>query len=125
MSQSAWIRTGALLLAAAVALGAFGAHGLRTRLDAPMMAIYEKAVWYHTVHALGLLLVANLAAVNMLPDAAFQRVAFLLTGGVLFFSGSLYALALSGLKWLGMITPLGGAAFIAAWLILAFSAARN
>ena len=102
----------------AVALGAFGAHGLRGRLDDHMMAVYQTAVQYHFWHALGLGLVAVL--VKLYPDAALLRWAgwFMFTG-ILVFSGSLYALSISGIAWLGAITPLGGMAFLLAWLVLA------
>ena len=120
-----WTAAGAMLLAFAVGLGAFGAHGLRERLDAYSMAVYEKAVFYHFVHALGILLVAILARVNAISLAGQSRVAWLLFLGILFFSGSLYALAISGVRVLGAITPIGGLAFIAAWLLLAYEAFRS
>jgi uncharacterized membrane protein YgdD (TMEM256/DUF423 family) len=104
-----WNVAGALLMAAAVALGAFGAHGLRGRLDAYLMGIYEKAVFYHFVHALGILL-----------SSRFPVVCWLLLAGIAIFSGSLYMLALTGNRGLGAITPIGGVCFIAAWVVLAF-----
>lgn len=112
-------------MAAAVAAGAFGAHGLRNRLDAYSLSVYEKAVFYHFVHALGILLVASLLRGNVVSDAGAGRVSFLLFLGILIFSGSLYALALSGVRVLGAITPIGGVAFIAAWLLLSFEAFRR
>jgi uncharacterized membrane protein YgdD (TMEM256/DUF423 family) len=124
MSAGTWVRTGALLLAAAVALGAFGAHGLRGRLDAYAMGVYEKAVFYHAVHALGILVVTALASAQLVSEDGMQRVCYLLAGGIVLFSGSLYLLAVTGIKGLGMITPLGGIAFIAAWLLLGFSALK-
>jgi uncharacterized membrane protein YgdD (TMEM256/DUF423 family) len=111
-----WSATAAFLLALAVMLGAFGAHGLKDRLDAYSMEVYQKAVFYHFIHALGLLVVslaprtANLAWVNIL-----------LFAGIVIFSGSLYLLAVTGARILGAITPLGGLSFIAAWLLLAWS----
>jgi len=110
-----WSGIAALLMALAVMLGAFGAHGLKDRLDAYSMEVYQKAVFYHFVHALGLLVVtlsprtANLIWVNIL-----------LVTGILIFSGSLYLLAVTGVRTLGAITPLGGISFIAAWLMLAW-----
>ena len=104
-----WNVAGAFLMAAAVALGAFGAHGLRGRLDAYLMGIYEKAVFYHFVHALGILLASR-----------FPAVCWLLLAGIAIFSGSLYMLALTGNRALGAITPIGGVCFIAAWVVLAF-----
>ncbi len=119
-----WSAIGAAGLGLAVMLGAFGAHGLRGRLDAYSMGVYEKAVFYHFIHALGLLLVPLLARTGALAPAAAAWVAALLAAGVLIFSGSLYALALTGVRALGAITPLGGLSFIAAWLLLAVALAR-
>lgn len=102
-----------ILLAIAVGLGAFGAHGLKGRLDAYAMGIWEKAVFYHFIHALGLLVLPLL-----LKDDP-KTIGWLLIAGILLFSGSLYVLALTGVTVLGAVTPLGGAAFIAAWVLLA------
>ena len=119
-----WTATGSLLLALAVAAGAFGAHGLRNRLDAYSMSVYEKAVFYHFIHAIGIVLMALLARTNAISLAGQTRVGWLLFVGILIFSGSLYALSLSGLRILGAITPLGGLAFIAGWIVLMFEAIR-
>jgi uncharacterized membrane protein YgdD (TMEM256/DUF423 family) len=89
------------------------------------MSIYEKAVFYHFVHSLGILLVAALARANALSPGAQTRVCTLLAVGVLVFSGSLYALAISGVRMLGAVTPIGGLAFIAAWVLLAYEALRT
>lgn len=115
-----WSAAGAILLALAVILGAFGAHGLRERLDAYSMGVYEKAVFYHFIHGLGLLIVALLPRTGTFSDFATNWVCGLLLAGIILFSGSLYALAISGVRTLGAITPLGGVAFIAAWLVLAW-----
>ncbi|MGA8597816.1 MAG: DUF423 domain-containing protein [Bryobacteraceae bacterium] len=121
-----WAAVAAILLALAVALGAFGAHGLRARLDASGMAsVYEKAVFYHFIHALGMLLVSVLARTGALTPAAQDRVAWLLLAGIVLFSGSLYLLALSEIKILGAITPLGGVAFIVGWVLLAIELSRS
>jgi len=120
-----WTAVGALLLACAVGLGAFGAHGLKERLDAYSMGVYEKAVLYHFLHALGILLVALLGRVGLIGTAGEARAAWLLLVGILLFSGSLYVLAVSGIRALGAITPLGGLAFIAGWLVLAYEAVRS
>jgi uncharacterized membrane protein YgdD (TMEM256/DUF423 family) len=119
-----WIATGALLMVLAVGMGAFGAHGLRNRLDSYSMSVYEKAVFYHFVHALGILLVAALSRAGALTISAEARVAWLLLIGIVIFSGSLYALAVSGVRILGAITPIGGLAFIAGWLMLLVEAWR-
>ncbi len=113
-----WSAIASLLLALAVGLGAFGAHGLKERLDAYSMGIWEKAVFYHFLHALALLVVPLFTKVGSLPEPAVNRISLLLVAGILLFSGSLYILALTGVKTLGAVTPLGGVAFIAAWLYL-------
>lgn len=120
-----WSAIAAFLLALAVALGAFGAHGLRGRLDAYSMSVYEKAVFYHFIHALGILFVSILARTGALTLTAQDRVAWLLFIGILIFSGSLYALAISGVRVLGAITPIGGLAFIAGWIWLGVALLRS
>jgi uncharacterized membrane protein YgdD (TMEM256/DUF423 family) len=114
-----WSAIGAIFLCLAVVLGAFGAHGLRGRLDASSMSIYEKAVLYHFFHALGLLIVSMLPRIGALPSSVASWVCGLLAIGIVLFSGSLYLLAVTGVGILGAITPLGGLAFIAAWILLA------
>lgn len=111
-------------MALAVAFGAFGAHGLRNRLDAYSMSVYEKAVFYHFIHALGILLVSLLARTQAISVAGQARAAWLLLIGIVIFSGSLYALSISGVRILGAITPIGGLAFILGWLVLAYEAFR-
>ena len=115
-----WSATGAILLALAVILGAFGAHGLRGRLDAYLMSVYEKAVFYHFIHALGVLIVSIMPKTGALSETTAQWVCGLLVAGILIFSGSLYLLALTGQRVLGAVTPVGGASFIAAWVALAW-----
>lgn len=107
-----------------VAAGAFGAHGLRSRLSADMLAVFETAVRYQMYHAFALLIVA--AAIGRAGDARLLTIAgWSFITGVVLFSGSLYALTLTGLKGLGAITPLGGFAFLVGWACLAiFAAAR-
>ena len=119
-----WSAIGAAGLGMAVMLGAFGAHSLRGKLDPYSMGIYERAVFYHFIHALGLLVVPILARMNALRPPAGTLVCALLLAGIVLFSGSLYLLALTGTRWLGAITPIGGLCFIAAWLVLATAIAR-
>jgi len=114
----------AVFLALAVVLGAFGAHGLKNHLDAYRMGLWEKAVFYHFVHALGMLIVSLMPRVGALSKLGAEWVCYLLLAGILLFSGSLYILACSGVRALGAITPFGGAAFIAAWLVLAWTLGR-
>lgn len=111
------IRLAAALGFLGVALGAFGAHGLRERLSAPMLEVYRTGVLYHLVHAVALLAVALGADRLARPRA----VAALFTAGIALFSGSLYALSITGARALGMVTPLGGLLFMAGWATLAIN----
>jgi uncharacterized membrane protein YgdD (TMEM256/DUF423 family) len=115
-----WSAIGAICLALAVGLGAFGAHGLRDRLDAYSLGVWEKAVFYHFVHAMGVLVVSLLPRTQTFPTPGASNVCWLLFSGILIFSGSLYLLALTGSRALGAVTPIGGLAFIAGWLLLAY-----
>lgn len=101
----------------AVLLGAFGAHALKSRLSPEMMEIFQTGVQYHFYHALGLLAVGIIAW--HLPESTWLRWSgWLMFAGIVIFSGSLYMLSATGIKWLGAITPLGGTAFIVAWVLL-------
>lgn len=102
----------------AVGLGAFGAHGLRNRLDDYLMGVFETAVQYHFYHSLALLAV-GVIALSQPHTVMLKSAGWLFLIGIAVFSGSLYILALTGTKWLGAITPLGGLAFIAGWACLA------
>jgi uncharacterized membrane protein YgdD (TMEM256/DUF423 family) len=115
-----WTSTAALLLALAVMLGAFGAHGLRARLDADSMRIYETAVMYHFLHALGILILSVLPRTGTASASSMGQVCAILLAGIVLFSGSLYLLAVTGTRILGAITPLGGVLFIAGWLLAAW-----
>ena len=115
-----WSAIGAIFLALAVGLGAFGAHALKDRLDAYSLGIWEKAVFYHFIHSLGVLVVSLLPRTGTFPVNGASSVCWLLAAGVLIFSGSLYTLALTGVRSMGAITPIGGLCFIAAWLLLAY-----
>jgi len=112
-------------MAAAVGLGAFGAHGLKDRLDTYHMSLWEKAVFYHFIHAIGLLTVSFLPRAGTFSEYATDWVGTLLVSGIVLFSGSLYLLAITGVRWLGAITPAGGVSFVAAWLLLAWFVARR
>jgi uncharacterized membrane protein YgdD (TMEM256/DUF423 family) len=114
---------GALLAFLGVLAGAFGTHGLRGSVEPRLLEAYETGARYHLFHAIGLLALAGAAA--WLPARALGWVAGLHTAGVVLFSGSLYALALTGQTWLGAVTPLGGAAFLAGWLVLAAATFRT
>jgi uncharacterized membrane protein YgdD (TMEM256/DUF423 family) len=124
MNARLCVLVAAVMLAAAVALGAFGAHALKPKLAPESFAVYQTAVQYHFWHALGLLGVGILMA-QWETAQGLAWAAWLLIAGLMFFSGSLYLLALTGARWLGALTPVGGGAFIAAWLILAWVALRH
>ncbi len=120
-----WAAWSAIMLALAVALGAFGAHGLRGRIDEYRMSIYEKAVFYHFIHGLGMLIAAILPKTGTFTNFAATWVCALLLAGIVLFSGSLYVLAITGHRWLGAITPFGGVCFIAGWSALAWFLLRH
>lgn len=106
-----------------VALGAFGAHGLRERLTPDLLAVWKTAVEYQFYHALALLLVGLLASQR--PSIALTNAGICFVLGVLIFSGSLYTLALSGQRWLGAITPIGGLLFLSGWALLFWVALKR
>ncbi|EKE84872.1 DUF423 domain-containing protein [Idiomarina xiamenensis] len=107
----------------AVALGAFAAHGLKSRLSEASLAVFQTGVTYQFYHTLALLAVAIVAA--QAPTRWWSLAAILFSVGIVFFSGSLYALALTGIKWFGPITPLGGLCFMAGWLCLLIGVVRQ
>jgi uncharacterized membrane protein YgdD (TMEM256/DUF423 family) len=114
---------GALSAFLAVAAGAFGAHALRARLSPDLLAVFETAARYQMYHALGLLAVAWM--VTRWPGPWPARAGWLFVAGTVLFSGSLYALALTGVRWLGAITPIGGVLMIGGWLWAAYVFARG
>ena len=115
---------GAALMAIAVAFGAFGAHALKARIAPEALTLWQTGVEYHAWHALGL--VATGVLMLRMPHArALRHVVLLFASGILLFSGSLYGLALAAPRALGMVTPLGGVAFIAGWVLLSVAAARG
>lgn len=111
---------GAVMGGLGVAIGAFGAHGLRGRLTPDMLAVFETGVRYHMYHALAILIAG--ALMSRLEGRAVVLAGWSFTAGIVIFSGSLYALALSGVTMLGAVTPIGGVAFIAGWIALAVAA---
>lgn len=116
-----FVLLGSLSALLGVGLGAFGAHGLKAKVAPDMLKVWETAVLYHLIHAVGLLLIGVLC--TLIPEAPLVRNAgWAIVIGTLLFSGSLYILVLTGVKPLGMITPLGGVAFMAGWLLLAIAA---
>ncbi|HYR02424.1 MAG: hypothetical protein H6Q51_482 [Deltaproteobacteria bacterium] len=108
----------------AVILGAFGAHGLKGRLDPAHLEVFDVAVRYHMYHALALLGLTALLS-RRPADRMLQTTGWLFLAGMVLFSGSLYLLTLTGIRALGMITPVGGLAFIAGWLSMALAARRG
>ena len=115
---------GAAFAALAVAIGAFGAHGLRERLAPEAIALYQTGVQYHFWHALGLLAVGLVCRQTAAPGGWLAAAGWLLAAGIVLFSGSLYALALGAPRATGMVTPLGGIAFIGGWVALAMGVVR-
>lgn len=107
---------GGVNAALVVLLGAFGAHALKKQLSPDMMVIYHTAIQYHLFHALGLIAI-GLLAVSLSGSGYLKWAGWAMLAGIVLFSGSLYVLSVSGMRWLGAITPLGGIAFIAAWVL--------
>lgn len=116
MQSRTTLRIAGICGATAVLLGAFGAHGLKNVLSEAQLTIYETGVRYHAYHALALLVCGVRGSLRFAP--------WCLLVGILVFSGSLYALALTDIRWLGAITPLGGLAFVAGWLLLGWETPR-
>jgi uncharacterized membrane protein YgdD (TMEM256/DUF423 family) len=114
---------GSLSAFLAVALGAFGAHGLRNRLSPEMLETFQVGVRYHMLHALALLAVAW--ASTRWEGTPVILAGWLFLAGTLIFSGSLYLLSLTGVRWLGSLAPIGGAAFLIGWLCLAWGISRS
>lgn len=118
-----WIGFGAAYGFLAVALGAFGAHALKQRLSTEMLAVWRTGVEYHFYHALALILLGIIA--RQTPSAALNAGGACFALGVLVFSGSLYALALSDVRILGAVTPLGGLLFLAGWILLGYAVLKS
>ena len=113
------IITGSVLAGLAVAFGAFGSHGLKSRISPQDLIIFETGVKYQMYHALGLVLMGILGF--HFPEKTIQLPFTLMTLGILIFSGSLYILVVGGVRWMGAITPIGGIALISSWLLLAYN----
>lgn len=122
MSFRFFLAIGALLAGLAVAFGAFAAHGLKARLDDRALAIFETGARYQMYHALALLLVSVLISRAEVGQSWLTASGTAFLVGIALFSGSLYALSLSGVKWLGAVAPLGGVALIVGWACLAIAA---
>ena len=118
-----WLIVGAFLAGLAVLLGAFGAHGLKSKVSPEDLEIFKTGVRYHMAHAIGLLLIGAIGF--HLNHDLIHIPAYLLTAGIVISSGSLYLLVLTNMRWLGAVTPIGGACFIAGWLLLAFNIYRS
>jgi uncharacterized membrane protein YgdD (TMEM256/DUF423 family) len=122
--KSGFLFLGAISALFGVGMGAFGAHGLKATLSPDMLAVYQTGVSYQMWHALGLIGIALIR--QHVPESTLLNWAgCLMFVGILLFSGSLYLLALLNLKWLGMITPIGGVSFLTAWLLIAIFAAKK
>jgi len=118
-----FLAAGGVAALVAVALGAFGAHALKGRLSPEMLVVWHTAVEYHMFHALGLLAL-GLASIQLAESALLKWSGWLMLAGIVLFSGSLYALALTGVRWLGAVTPAGGTAFLAAWALFVIAILR-
>jgi uncharacterized membrane protein YgdD (TMEM256/DUF423 family) len=123
MDSRRMLLVGAALAGLAVAAGAFGAHLLKPILDGTMLAVFETGVRYHMYHALALCVIASIG--ERVSTRRLATVGWLFAIGIILFSGSLYVISLSGMRWVGAFTPLGGAALIAGWGLLAWTAART
>jgi uncharacterized membrane protein YgdD (TMEM256/DUF423 family) len=114
-----FILIGAVFAALSVAAGAFGAHSLKAIIPAEMLTVFETAARYQMYHALALLIVGGMA--SHVPERDIRIAGWCFVTGIVLFSGSLYIVALTGTRWVGAITPLGGAAFLAGWIALAWN----
>jgi uncharacterized membrane protein YgdD (TMEM256/DUF423 family) len=117
-----WIALGAANAFLSVAAGAFGAHGLKARLAPDLLTIFETGARYHMYHSLGLIAIGLVAQTR--PSPLLSGAGWAMLAGILLFSGSLYALALTGVRVLGAITPIGGLGFLAGWALLAVAVWR-
>jgi uncharacterized membrane protein YgdD (TMEM256/DUF423 family) len=121
--KSNWFAVGAIAGAIGVVLGAFGAHALKSRVSEDLLSVFEIGVRYQMYHALALFAVAW--AAGHMPGSWINASGWLFTSGILIFSGSLYLMTLTGERWLGAVTPVGGLCFILGWIALAVAALRG
>lgn len=122
LDSSQLLVLGSFFAGSAVAAGAFGAHFLKDSLDTSMLAVFDSAARYQMYHALGLCVVAW--AADRYSEKRFVFAGWLFVAGILLFSGSLYGMSLTGKRWLGAVTPIGGVAFLAGWVLLGYRAWR-
>lgn len=120
-----FIILGSINLFLSVALGAFGAHGLEGRIADRLLEVYKTGVHYHMIHGLGLLGIGILGERGIAGMKQLKLAGWFHQFGILFFSFSLYALAMTGIGWLGAITPIGGVCFLIGWVLLAIAAAKK
>ncbi|TCW37799.1 uncharacterized membrane protein YgdD (TMEM256/DUF423 family) [Laceyella sacchari] len=120
-----FIMLGSINMALAVAIGAFGAHGLAGKVTEKMLQNWNTGAHYHIIHALVLLVIGLLMSKINEPSSLLNIGGWLIVAGILFFSGSLYAMVLTGVKTWGAITPIGGVAFIAGWILVAVTAVKH
>ncbi|PRZ17260.1 uncharacterized membrane protein YgdD (TMEM256/DUF423 family) [Laceyella sediminis] len=120
-----FIMLGSINMALAVAIGAFGAHGLAGKVTEKMLQNWNTGAHYHIIHALALLAIGLLMSKTNGSSSLLNIGGWLIVAGILFFSGSLYAMVLTGVKTWGAITPIGGVAFIAGWILVAVTAAKH
>jgi uncharacterized membrane protein YgdD (TMEM256/DUF423 family) len=123
MLSKQWVMIGSISAFFGVVFGAFGGHALKTRLSERALEIYQIGVHYHLVHALALVALGAWASQN--PSIETEKVGWAFTLGIVLFSGSLYTLAITDLKFLGAVTPFGGISFLAGWLGFAYLAWRS
>lgn len=123
MNKSPFITLGAIFAFLAVGLGAFGAHALKESLTPHYLAIYHTATDYQMWHAIGLIIIGVLY--QQTPSSLLRKAGWFMLAGIIIFSGSLYTLSLTGIKILGAITPIGGVAFLVAWLLLAYNSIKS
>jgi uncharacterized membrane protein YgdD (TMEM256/DUF423 family) len=121
--ERTFLALGSFSALVSVAAGAFGAHALKARLGPEMLSVFETGARYQMYHALALLAVAW--AATRLPGGLVAAAGWLFVAGTVLFSGSLYLMSLTGTRWLGAVTPLGGVAFLAGWACLAWAALRG